>query len=266
MQEYNKTDQQLHLLTQIIAKANRTFVSKKEDDSHTNLSFDELGDRILGRWISTNNGNIIVGLRLTDLSINIFSDSNQCLSSTSTIGKTIQQIEAKVAEALQNIGLNIDGFTDDLHFEIPDYSFANDKIAAISISDLEEWRQIRSLANRQNQFVLNFLAQHGGIRIWPHHFDTGIYVTPTERLGIGFGLAMGDSMEPSPYFYTSGYSLKGKLEYTDLPALDHGRWEVGEHWKGAVLPISAINKMDTEQAEKVINEYLKASLNWLLQQ
>lgn len=265
MQEYNKTDQQLHLLTQIIAKANRTFVPKKEDDSHTNLSYDELGDRILGHWINTDNGDIIVGLNLSSLSIEVISSSNQSLSSTSTIGKTISTIEGEVAEALQSVGLDINGFTNDLHFEIPDYSIAKDEMAAISVASLEEWRQIRSLANQQNQFVLDFLAQHGEIRIWPHHFDTGIYVTPTERLGIGFGLAMGDSMEPSPYLYTSGYGLKGEFQYTDLPTLEHGRWEIGEHWRGAVLPISAILNMNAEDAQKVINAYAKSSLSWYLQ-
>jgi len=46
MQEYIKVDQYLHQLVQVIAKANRTFVQEKEDDSHTNLYFDSLGEKI----------------------------------------------------------------------------------------------------------------------------------------------------------------------------------------------------------------------------
>lgn len=47
---YNKTDHQVHLLSQIIAKFNRTYVAEKEDDSHTNLDFDPLGHRLYGRF------------------------------------------------------------------------------------------------------------------------------------------------------------------------------------------------------------------------
>ncbi len=64
MQEYNKADQQLHLLCQIIGKANRTYVPEKADESHTNLYFDSWGDKILGRWIQTDSGNVIVALDL----------------------------------------------------------------------------------------------------------------------------------------------------------------------------------------------------------
>ena len=42
MHAYIKTDQLLHRLSQLIAKMNRQFVAKKEDDSHTNFYFDPL--------------------------------------------------------------------------------------------------------------------------------------------------------------------------------------------------------------------------------
>ncbi|MFT5886141.1 MAG: hypothetical protein ACI9IP_002605 [Arcticibacterium sp.] len=42
MTGYTQTDQQLHWLSQIIAKANRTYVPAEEDDSHTNLYFNAL--------------------------------------------------------------------------------------------------------------------------------------------------------------------------------------------------------------------------------
>ena len=46
MQVYNKTDQALHQLSQILAKAGRSFVSPEADDSHTNLYFDAMSRRI----------------------------------------------------------------------------------------------------------------------------------------------------------------------------------------------------------------------------
>ncbi|MFT6215316.1 MAG: hypothetical protein ACJAS3_001715 [Roseivirga sp.] len=49
MNSYTQTDQQLHWLCQILAKTNRTYAPKKEDDSHTHLYFDSLDHRIYGR-------------------------------------------------------------------------------------------------------------------------------------------------------------------------------------------------------------------------
>ena len=50
MEGYTYADQKLHFLTQVIAKANRSYVPTKPDDSHTNLYFDTLDNRIVGRW------------------------------------------------------------------------------------------------------------------------------------------------------------------------------------------------------------------------
>ncbi len=44
--------------------SNLTFVTAKEDDSHTSLFFDAMGSRIFGRWIDTPEGNRILSCRL----------------------------------------------------------------------------------------------------------------------------------------------------------------------------------------------------------
>jgi hypothetical protein len=51
-----------------VAKANRTFLPKKEDDSHTNLSFDTLGRRIAGRCIEAANREILFTLNFANQS------------------------------------------------------------------------------------------------------------------------------------------------------------------------------------------------------
>ena len=54
----------MYLAAQYLAAAGISFVEKKDDDSHTNLSYDAFGDRIYGRWIAGPQGNIILGLNL----------------------------------------------------------------------------------------------------------------------------------------------------------------------------------------------------------
>jgi len=46
MQEYNNIGQIIHQLSQVLAKFNRTFVPKKEDEGHTNLYFGPISHRI----------------------------------------------------------------------------------------------------------------------------------------------------------------------------------------------------------------------------
>ena len=262
MQAYNKTDQQLHWLSQTIAKANRTYVTSKPDDSHTNLYYDDLDNRIVGRWINNGRDHLMLTLNLATLNLEWLNSAKEVVQSFETIGKTATDIENELAGQLTGIYLNPNGFTDKLHFEIPEYPFTGEPISAINDADIHEWKTYRKLANVLCGLVLGYLELEGEIRIWPHHFDTGIYVEVGQKLGLGFGLAMEDSMAGAPYFYLSAYPIHGILEYTDLPDLGSGRWEVGENWKGAILPLSELRNGIFEDNRQVISDYLLKSISF----
>lgn len=264
MKNYNNTDQQLHWLCQTIAKANRTYVTSKPDDSHTNLFYDDLDNRIVGRWIDNDRGQIMLTLNLATLHFEWLNSAKEVVQSVTTVSKTASDIENELAGQLSDIFLNPQGFTDELHFKIPDYPFAGEPIKAIDEADILEWQTYRKLANVLCGLVLGYLALEGEIRIWPHHFDTGIYVEVGQKLGIGFGLAMEDSMAGAPYLYLSGYPIHGTLDYTDLPELANGRWEVGENWQGAILPLNELSSAIFEENRQVISDYLLKSINWCI--
>ena len=173
MQEYSNSDRHIHWLSQVLAKVNRAYVPEQEDDSHTNLYFDDIGKRILGRWIDGPKGKMILGLDM-----------------------------------------------------------------------------------------LGYLQAESEIRIWPHHFDTGIYTMVSDNLGLGFGLAMKDALLGEAYFYISGYGAESPLEYQNLPNLSAGRWESGEQWKGAVLPLSDLPDSSHEEAIQVIRSFIKEATDW----
>ena len=102
------------------------------------------------------------------------------------------------------------------------------------------------------------------ICIWPHHFDTGIYVQVTDDLGLGFGLAMEDTMLDQAYFYMFGYHGESPISYLNLTPLSAGKWETGEHWKGAVLPLNVISGSFREEALRMIQLFIKETSGWFI--
>lgn len=183
MNNYVKTDEQLHWLCQVIAKTNRSFVPKIADDSHTNLYFDWLGKRIVGRWIESQGGGMLFALNLDNLQFQWLNSKYQIISSFETVGKKLDTVEKEIAENLDRLGLNPNGFTDRMHYEIPNYPFKNEDIKSPSKQSLKEWIYFRNLANKVCTVLLGHLQIEGEIRIWPHHFDTGIYVLTKNEMG-----------------------------------------------------------------------------------
>lgn len=266
MNNYTKTDQQLHWLSQIIAKANRTFVPKKEDDSHTNLYFDVLGNRICGRWIKTTKKEILFTLNLGNQCIEILDVSHQVLASIPSINRHITAIEKEIESLLPSLGLKPAGFTEKLHFEISKYKFSEETVPSITKQRLNEWKHFRQLANTACSQVLGHAQIMEEVRIWPHHFDTGIYIMVNPNLGVGFGLAMEDEMAGAPYFYMSAYPIIGALKYENLPVGNGWKWELGEHWKGAILPINELEgKADPDQWQ-ILRSFILESFHWFVHQ
>lgn len=264
MKEYIRMDQWMHQRCQIITKVNKAFVPAKEDDSHTNLYYDQLGDRIDGRWIETEKGPIILTLNMSGLKFEWLDANYNSLATFETLGKTIDEVEKEIKGYLPELGLNQDDFVNKLHFKIPEYPFANETIQTIDGDAMAEWRHYRKLANEASCCLLGYLKIEGEIRIWPHHFDTGIYVVLNSGMGIGFGLAMSDPMVGSPYFYMSGYPENGNLEYNDIPLLSNGNWITNENWKGAVLPLTNLNKLPQEDHQQAVSNYLLEAINWFI--
>jgi hypothetical protein len=198
-------------------------------------------------------------LNLSSQNFEWINQKQEVLGLFKTIGKQIETIEKEVSSSLRSFGLEPNGFTDKLHYEIPEYSFMNDPVPEINENDVLEWANYRLLANEACSAILTTLGVDGEIRIWPHHFDTGIYVNANENISIGFGLAMEDQMAGAPYLYMSGYPTNGKLDFNEVTELPFGRWEISEHWNGAILPLTEL-----EEAPFAGGAFIVAALDWYL--
>lgn len=263
MNTYNKTDQQLHFLSQILAKVSRTFVPEVADDSHTNLSFEPLDFRIHSRWIKTPKGNIILSLNLLNLSYEWQSETKTIIQRVEAVGKLPHEIEKELEFGLKSMGIEETNFSDKLHYEIPTYSFINNPNEAVSPSCIKEWAVRRRMANMVCSELLDYFQKDAEVRIWPHHFDTGFYTSVSSSMNIGFGWAMKDEKANNAYFYMAGYS-DNEIDYSNIKDLPAGRWELGDDWKGTILPLTDFETLSFEETQPLIIGFLKASSNWFL--
>ena len=236
MQAYVEADQKLHVLSQVIAKINRTYQDKQDDDSHTNLCFDELGGVLAGRWMHLENEYY---LPVFNLGTQHFAIWDKHLESICDVGikDGIAHAEETLDKALSSIGFGRDDTFGPMHYEITDHVIEEPKL--ITNVTLNQWRHYRKLANESCAMLLSLFQQHIEVRIWPHHFDTGVYFQALPNLGMGFGLAMRDKMVNSPYFYLSGFH-NNERKLVNTPKLSSGYWIQNENWKGAVLPLEDI--------------------------
>ena len=267
MQVYNQTDRRLHWLCQPIAKAGRSFAPPQDDDSHMNLYFDALGERLSGRWIPLDKERVLLTLKLHTLEFEWVNDDFQVMASCTSVGKTMAELEDTLAAHAQTLGLNTEGFKAPLNYEMPVYPFAQDAIQTIEQDALQHWMHYRKLANDACTWVLGYWQILGDIRIWPHHFDTGIFVYPTDQMGVGFGWAMQDQMCAEPYFYMAGYPKRGTIDYREVPDLTKGVWCIHDEWSGATLPCSTLEAAEDkgQTKDQVISEFLRTPLKWYLQ-
>lgn len=265
MQVYNQTDQYLHWLCQPIAKAGRSFVLPQPDDSHTNLYFDALGERLIGHWINLGTQKVMLTLKLLTLEFEWVNDKFQVIATCSAVGKTMDELEDSLAAQAQGWGLNTAEYKTAMNYEMPDYAFAKKPIKALAQEAVKHWMYYRRLANDTCTWVLGYGQTSGEVRVWPHHFDTGIFVYPVENLGIGFGWAMSDKLHNEPYFYMSGYPAQGTLDYTQVPTLENGKWCVNDEWSGATLPYATLETLKASGDVQVINDFLRKSFDWFLE-
>ncbi len=238
---YVTLDRWLHTLAQPLARLNRAYLPAKKDDSHTNLSFDPVLNRLYGRWLTLPHTEAIVALEIDTLTYRFFDKQLQSLHSIFAAGKTPAEIDTAFSAYLATLKMEVSAYTQPMHYDIPQYFPPDQTVSAPEKDQVELWCYIRGLANIACSDLLTYLQRESEIRIWPHHFDTGVYVQVLPNFGLGFGFAMADNLLNEPYFYFAAYSSED-IAYRDLPDLSAGRWIIGAQWKGAAIPMSALSQ------------------------
>ena len=228
---------QMHLASQYLAAAGLSFVKKQDDDSHTNLGFNtELG--IMYTRALSDNGDQLI------LNYNTFSLDWKGIHKTSSIalnGKTHKAIVEWLSISAQKaIGKSYEYA---FHYDLP-YTISDDFTFELKGENrLNELLENRTLAYSIIEEFLTTNNLKSEIRIWPHHFDTGAFISfdNDSGLSIGLGFAIPDAENQEHYFYIGGYKGHDSIDTSNFTELTHGHWS-NEGFVGGILSISKTNK------------------------
>ena len=235
MKPYLQADAYLHVASQVLAKLNRAFVAQQPDDCHTNLRYKNSEKRIYGRRIMVPDAGLqfVPSIHLPTMTLEMVHPTTKSIvASLSMAGKPISEFNDELAAWLKEHTLETLIFRENMHYDIPDYGI--ESYRALTNEELTEWHEGRKQANELLDALATKLAQTDKkSRIWPHHFDTGIYVKLESGVGIGAGFAMKDKYCNEPYFYLAVYS--DEHEFPSDTKLTHGLWVSDERFNGAVI-------------------------------
>ncbi|WP_109302676.1 hypothetical protein [Aquimarina sp. AU474] len=230
---------QMHIAAQYLAAAGISFLDKKDDDSHSNLRFNAQKGYLETRPL--NSSGCTIALDYNKFALYWLNNNNARLSihlDQKTHIDVLKWME-KVSKAM-----NMEkSFEYNLHYDLP-YTVTDDYV--FKLEDANKSQKLIELRTLAQSVIQDFLTNNqldSEIRIWPHHFDTGAFAALEDETGIsvGLGMAIPDTMHDDYYFYISAYQGHDAVSTSGFKTLTHGNWS-NEGFKGAVLPLSGINK------------------------
>lgn len=230
---------QIHIAAQYLATTGINFLTKKTDDSHTNVGFNsEKG--YLETWPLNDKG-YKLGLDYAEFALHwLINDENEQVISLD--GKTHQEVVQWIAGVTEVLDKKTP-YSYQLHYDLPYEKISDDFVfQKPSSEELNALLEVRIIAQYALEGIVKELDLDTDIRIWPHHFDTGGYVVldATKNLSVGFGMAIPDYVVDDFYLYISGYNNNGGIDTTSFKKLALGTWK-NEGFKGAVAPMKDMN-------------------------
>ncbi len=242
-----KTIEQIHLAAQYLAAAGISFLDKKEDDSHTNLAWEVENNRLATH--SFGNGTNQVGLNL--LSTNLEWLVNGTAEATIDLQtSTHSEILNWLNNQAQKHQIDKE-YRYDFHYELPYPSISEDYKFQIDNTESKIYAEELNRAQTSFQSFLSENNLDSPIRVWPHHFDLGIYsqLDQSENTFLAAGLAIPDTLVDGLYYYASGYKDGKEIVTKTFKGMDRGDWR--SDWDGATL---ASEGVDINAAKHFLNQ------------
>lgn len=264
----NNVLQQQYLAAQFIALAGRYLIPKKTDGSNINMQFLPEKEMLMG---NLHPDEWAVGVQLKMLTVQILDKNLNVQAEITLEGKSFDKAFQEFKTKLQHSGIDISGLKTEQPYELPTGGLKEGKF--FKAGEQETTENIRYRHNAG--LIINELAAKftdvEPVRIWPHHFDTGTFITLTRNekgdatKTIGLGWAVPDSMVAKPYFYLSFWS-ENPVEIEDNPVkLLAGKWMMPT-WNGAILATSEIIQKETAEEQYLfVKDFFEVGLKKLFE-
>ncbi len=264
---FEPAEQQLHWAAQFIAMAGNSYLPSQPDDSHTNMGWEAGTARICGQLLREEGVQVQVGIDVPGFRLLVLEENGQELAAAGLHGRTREELRQWLEVQLSHLELPSVPLAYVSHYELPDHPLGHGAVFETPDPDLlEAWAAQRTNAQT---LLRELAAEHpsaSGVRIWPHHFDTGTYIPlmrdedGSDTHILGAGLAVTDLVANQPYLYVFGWMKERPIDYGLMPMLEYGRWSTGE-WKGAYL---AINRWATQRdPQEAGRQFLTESVHHL---
>lgn len=246
-------EQKVHLSAQYLAAFAINYLTPQDDDSHTNLGFDPVSKSLTTRAFGDKKYRLIFEYESFSLKLASIESS----FALALNGKSHSQILNWISKTMLTMSVE-KRFDYSFHYEIPYAITDNYTFMAPTVDEISALLSIRTLAHKSIGAFLTNNNFKGEIRVWPHHFDSGAFVTIDNQSDkqMGIGLAIADEMINEPYFYAAGYDQNGSLDVNEFKELQHGDW-VRQSFKGAVLKSRDLNS-------DIVTDFFEASLKAFL--
>ena len=258
IKDLNQTDRVLHSLAQLIALTGTNQLAAQPDDSQANMIWNSERTRLEGQPFEHKSQRIKLVIDLPTFSLQFLDENDSMLATFGAENKTPAETKVWWQTVMHDWGFNP---TTPLNYQL-DTDPIPLETQYTRPAGLNSWADWRTMANQTLANLNKVSAQTSDIRIWPHHFDTGVYYAISDELdkeqaAIWAGYAIADRVSAEPYFYLSGYNRQHPIDFTKASKLSTGYWLAGSEWQGAFLPVSQL--IEPEQ----ITHFLTESYTWL---
>jgi len=242
-EELSEARLQVHQAAQLIASAGISFLEKKEDDSHTNMTW--LNDKkMLGGQLFGEEKRFRLALSVADFRYVLLDDGNNEVVDFPLNMRTVQDSVDWLMAQLRNNGFDPSAFHTRRHYKIPSNKPGMGGIYQYFAA--EPFRQIAYHFDCAYDVLEELRAEKASdaaLACWPHHFDLA-FLYPVKSGGsdkvktAGVGFLPGDDYYSKPYYYVTPwpYPDEHKLDNSELPdgAFWHTRDFTAAIWEADV--------------------------------
>ncbi len=242
-EELSEARLQVHQAVQLIASAAISFLEKKEDDSHTNMTW--LNDqKMLAGHLFGEEKRFRLALSIADFRYVLLDEQDTEIVDFPLNMRTVDDAVDWLMAQLRNNGFDPSAFHTRRHYKIPVNKPGMGGIYQYFAA--EPFRQISHHFDCAHDVLEELRAEKvpdAVLACWPHHFDLAfLYSVQSAKSGqaksVGLGFLPGDDYYSKPYYYVSPwpYPEENKLENSELPdgAFWHTRDFVSAIWEADV--------------------------------